>query len=125
MSYRNRTDLVHSWGLVDRPQMTAKWVARVICLMLKPDSFAIWSQAARERSSSAQVVHHFGALLKTPRNIPGRYAGCVCDGVMRGGPSFKYQRWSRALGFTKTVPVPCSPRTRQYPSATQLRPWHV
>ena len=112
MSYKNHTNLVHSWGLVDRPRTTAAWVVRVICLTLKPERFAIWSQAARECNSPAQDLHHLRALLRTPSNIPGRYAGCVCDGVMRGGPSFRHQCWSRALGCTKTVLVPCSPRTR-------------
>ena len=71
MSYRNRTNLAHSWGLVDRPRTTAEWAARVICLTLKPERLAIRSQAARESNSPAQDLHHCRALFRTPSNMPG------------------------------------------------------
>ena len=41
MSYRNRSDLELSWGLVDRPRTTAEWAARVMCLTVNPERLAI------------------------------------------------------------------------------------
>ena len=41
MSYRNRTDLELSWGLVERPRTTTEWVACVMCLIVKPEGLAI------------------------------------------------------------------------------------